>query len=64
MDLSLAFNEVLARHDVPPISPPYFDIQKLDDFLQEAYRIVRTRFHTHPSPPSYSPLSPKNTQKK
>ncbi|KAF2803204.1 snare protein syntaxin-like protein 18/UFE1 [Mytilinidion resinicola] len=40
MDITPDFNAALARHSAPPISPPeIFDIRRLDDFLQEAYRI-------------------------
>ncbi|KAK8243201.1 snare-complex protein syntaxin-18 N-terminus-domain-containing protein [Phyllosticta capitalensis] len=41
MDLSPIFNEALRRHDAPPIKPRVFEVDALDDFLKEAYRINR-----------------------
>jgi len=46
MDLSPTFNSLLQKHGSPPIKPYTFRLQDLDEFLKEAYRIVRT-----PSPP-------------
>ena len=40
MDITPVFNEVLVRLDGRPIEPPVFRVEDLDEFLQEAYRIV------------------------
>ncbi|KAF9636927.1 putative snare protein syntaxin 18 ufe1 protein [Lasiodiplodia theobromae] len=39
MDLSTAFNEALRRHDKPPIKPHAFDLDGVEAFVKEAYRI-------------------------
>ncbi|KAK7518327.1 snare protein syntaxin-like protein 18/UFE1 [Phyllosticta citriasiana] len=41
MDLSPIFNEALRRHDVQPLKRHGFELENLDDFLKEAYRINR-----------------------
>lgn len=40
MDITPAFNELLARHGAAPVEPYVFRAQDLDEFLKEAYRIV------------------------
>lgn len=40
MDITPIFNEVLAKHDAPPVAPHVFRVEALDEFLKEAYRIV------------------------
>lgn len=40
MDITPAFNQVLAKHNAPPIKPFEFRVEALDDFVKEAYRIV------------------------
>ncbi|OAL47755.1 hypothetical protein IQ07DRAFT_589282 [Pyrenochaeta sp. DS3sAY3a] len=39
MDITPAFNELLARHGAAPVEPHVFRTQDLDEFLKEAYRI-------------------------
>ena len=39
MDLTPSFNDSLLRHNAEPISKPIFAVNKLNEFLQEAYRI-------------------------
>jgi hypothetical protein len=34
------FNQVLAKHNAGPIGRHVFRVEALDDFVQEAYRIV------------------------
>lgn len=41
MDLTPIFNESLRAHDARLIQPQRFDIDNVDSFLKEAYRIVR-----------------------
>ncbi|KAK7542955.1 snare protein syntaxin-like protein 18/UFE1 [Phyllosticta citricarpa] len=41
MDLSPIFDEALRRHDVQPLKRHGFELENLDDFLKEAYRINR-----------------------
>lgn len=52
MDLSPAFNEALRRHDKPPIKPHAFDLDGVEAFVKEAYRIVSRR-----APPTWLHLS-------
>lgn len=40
MDITPVFNQVLAKHDAPPVKPYEFHVDDLDEFLKEAYRIV------------------------
>lgn len=40
MDITPTFNQVLAKHNAPPIKPYEFRVEALDDFVKEAYRIV------------------------
>ena len=40
MDITPTFNQVLAKHNAPPIKPFKFRVEALDDFVKEAYRIV------------------------
>ncbi|KAL5119432.1 hypothetical protein ACEQ8H_002701 [Pleosporales sp. CAS-2024a] len=49
MDLTRIFNEVLARHDAPPLEPYVFRVEVLDEFVKEAYRIRThvTKLHNH-----------------
>lgn len=39
MDLSVSFNELLQTHKAPPIQRDH-GLDRLDEFLAEAYRIV------------------------
>ncbi|RMZ73409.1 snare syntaxin 18 ufe1 [Pyrenophora seminiperda CCB06] len=39
MDITPAFNQVLAKHDALPVKPHEFRIEALDEFVKEAYRI-------------------------
>ncbi|KAF2877426.1 snare protein syntaxin-like protein 18/UFE1 [Massariosphaeria phaeospora] len=39
MDLTPVFNQVLAAHDARTVEPYVFNVQDLDEFLKEAYRI-------------------------
>ncbi|OJD36389.1 t-snare protein [Diplodia corticola] len=39
MDLSPTFNEALHRHNKPPIQPHAFDLDGVEAFMKEAYRI-------------------------
>lgn len=48
MDLTPVFNEALRRHDKPPTKPHDFDLDSVEEFLKEAYRIVSC----HPPPTS------------
>ena len=41
MDITPVFNQVLAKHHAPPVEPYVFRVEALDEFLKEAYRIVR-----------------------
>jgi hypothetical protein len=40
MDITPLFNQVLVKHKAQPVEPHVFRVEALDDFLQEAYRIV------------------------
>ena len=40
MDLIPVFNEVLRSHNANPVEPYIFQLQDLEEFLKEAYRIV------------------------
>jgi hypothetical protein len=40
MDITPIFNQVLVKHNAQPVEPYVFRVEALDDFLQEAYRIV------------------------
>lgn len=40
MDISPVFNDALVRHKGAPLHAHPFDLERLDQFLQEAYRIV------------------------
>lgn len=40
MDITPIFNQVLAKHDALPVEPYVFRVEALDEFVQEAYRIV------------------------
>jgi phosphoglycerate dehydrogenase-like enzyme len=40
MDLTPVLNQVLAAHDARQVEPYVFRKEHLDEFLQEAYRIV------------------------
>jgi hypothetical protein len=40
MDITPIFNQVLVRHDAQPVESYVFRVEDLDEFLQEAYRIV------------------------
>lgn len=42
MDLTPIFNESLRAHDARPVQSHEFDIDNIDSFLREAYRIVRS----------------------
>ncbi|EMD85359.1 hypothetical protein COCC4DRAFT_179573 [Bipolaris maydis ATCC 48331] len=48
MDVTPTFNQVLAKHNAPPIKPFEFRVEALDDFVKEAYRIRThiTKLHT------------------
>ncbi|KAK7733443.1 hypothetical protein SLS57_000458 [Botryosphaeria dothidea] len=39
MDLTPVFNEALRQHDRPPTKPHDFDLDSVEEFLKEAYRI-------------------------
>ncbi|KAF1940419.1 syntaxin [Clathrospora elynae] len=39
MDITPVFNQVLAKHDAPPVQPYVFRVDDLDDFLRQAYTI-------------------------
>ncbi|KAL6710900.1 hypothetical protein ACN47E_006775 [Coniothyrium glycines] len=39
MDITPVFNQVLAKHDAPPVKAYILRTEALDEFLQEAYRI-------------------------
>lgn len=40
MDITPIFNQVLVKHDAPPVEPYVFRVEDLDEFVKEAYRIV------------------------
>jgi phosphopantetheine adenylyltransferase len=41
MNITPVLNQVLAKHDAQPVEPYVFRVENLDEFLKEAYRIVR-----------------------
>jgi hypothetical protein len=49
-DLTPAFNLLLKKHEAPAAKAG-FNLEQVDEFLKEAYRIVRT-------PPDPSPTAP------
>ena len=40
-DLTPIFNELLKSHNARPTADPSLTLQNIDEFLKEAYRIVR-----------------------
>jgi phosphopantetheine adenylyltransferase len=41
MNITPVFNQVLAKHNAQLVEPYVFRVENLDEFLKEAYRIVR-----------------------
>jgi hypothetical protein len=42
MDLVPTFNELLKQRESPPVRLHVFNLEEVDEFLKEAYRIVRS----------------------
>jgi syntaxin 18 len=42
-DLTPVLNELLKSHDARPTTRPSLSLKTIDEFLKEAYRIVRLR---------------------
>lgn len=40
-DLTPVLNELLKRHDAPPTADPALTLRDIDEFLKEAYQIVK-----------------------
>jgi len=45
-DITPVFNDALRAHNAPPVSSHRYSVDRLDEFLKEAYSIVWFGYHS------------------